>query len=373
MPNWGRIRPMSKIADNPYPGSRAFQQADHGRFYGRGADAATITDLWMTNCLTVLTGPVASGKTSLLRAGVYPLMHANGSTVLPVGRLSHGMTFPFAALPDHNPFTLGLLRSWAPDDVPTRLAGLTVSDFVRQFTHVGDDVTYAAIDQLDDLFLDPPPGTHAEWRQQFFAELAQAYADHPRLHLLLVARSEVVDLLTAAVGSGARHTTAGLKVEDAVEAIAKPALGAGRRFTDEAAANVINDLLTTRSAGLRDERPLVAGHVEPSLLQAVCRQLWNDLPGNVSEISEWAIREFSDADAALAARCGQVLGQVAAEYNVSSRQLRSWLLSNFVTDSGTRGDAYEGERATSGLPNAVPRSMVDRHLLTAENDESVRR
>jgi tetratricopeptide (TPR) repeat protein len=364
---------MSTIADNPYPGSRAFQQADYGRFYGRGADAATVTDLWMTNRLTVLTGPVASGKTSLLRAGSYPLMRAQGSSVLPVGSLSQGMTFPFAALPGHNPFTFGLLRSWAPNDVPTRLAGLTVSDFVGRFTQVGEDVTYAAIDQLDDLFLNPPPGTHAEWRQQFFAELTQACADHPRLHLLLVARSEVVDLLTAAVGRGARHAIAGLKVEDAAEAVTKPALDAGRRFTEEAAASLISDLLTNRTAGLRDARPLVASHVEPSLLQAVCRQLWNDLPTSVSGISEWAIREFSDADAALAARCGQVLGQVAAEYNVSSRQLRSWLLSNFVTDSGTRGDAYEGERATAGLPNAVPRSMVDRHLLTAENDESVRR
>jgi tetratricopeptide (TPR) repeat protein len=364
---------MSKIADNPYPGSRAFQQADHARFFGRGADTATIVDLWMTNRLTVISGPVASGKTSLLCAGAYPLMAAKGVSVLPVGSLSHGMTFPFAALPGHNPFTLALLMSWAPDDVPTRLAGLTISDFVRGRAQGGEDVTYAAIDQLDDLFPYPPPAAHASWRQQFFAELTRACADHPRLHLLLVARSEVLDLLAAAVGSGARHTLAGLTVQDAVEAITKPALGADRRFTDEAAANLIDDLVTTRIPEFREERSLVASDVEPSLLQVVCRRLWDELPADVSEISEWAIREFSDVDLALATQCGEVLGQVAAEYNVSSRQLRSWLLHSFVTSSGTRGDAYEGGRATAGLPNVVPRSLVDRHLLTAEIDESVRR
>jgi tetratricopeptide (TPR) repeat protein len=364
---------MSKIADNPYPGPRAFRPAEHARFYGRGADTATIIDLWMTNRLTVVTGPVAGGKTSLLRAGVYPLMPAKQSSILPVGNLFHGMTFPFGALPEHNPFTLGLLRSWSPDDVPTRLAGLTVSDFVRRFARGGEDFTYAAIDQMDDLFLDPPTGAHAKWRQHFFAELTQAQADHPRLHLLLVVRSEVVDLLTAAVGGGARHAIAGLTVPNAIEAITRPALGAGRRFTDDAAANLIDDLITTRIGGFRDERPLVASHVEPSLLQAVCRQLWDDLPASVSEVSQWAIREFSDADTTLAASCGRVLGQVAAEYDVSSKRLRSWLLDNFVTDSSTRGDAYEGGRATAGLPNAVPRSLVDRHLLTAEIDESVRR
>jgi tetratricopeptide (TPR) repeat protein len=364
---------VSKIAGNPYPGSRAFQQADQGLFYGRGADTATIIDRWTTNRLTVVTGPVASGKTSLLRAGVYPLMPAKQSSILPVGNPFHGMTFPFAALPDHNPFTFGLLRSWSPDDVPTRLAGLTISDFVRRLVSGDEGDAYAAIDQLDDLFLDPLPGTHARWRQQFFAELTRACANHPRLHLLLVARSESIDQLTAAIGGGARHAIAGLTVQGAVEAITRPALGAGRRFTDDAAASLVDDLLTTRIAGFRDERPLVASHVEPSLLQAVCRQLWDDLPASVSEISQWAIREFSDTDIALAARCGQVLGQVAAEYNVSSKRLRSWLLDNFVTDSSTRGDAYQGGRATTGQPNAVPRSLVDRHLLTAETDESVRR
>jgi tetratricopeptide (TPR) repeat protein len=363
---------MGKIADNPYPGSRAFLQADQACFHGRDADTGRVTDLWMTNRLTVVTGPVASGKTSLLLAGVYPALPARRSSVLPAGSLFHGMTFPFAALPDHNPFTFALLRSWSPDDRPTRLAGLSISDFVRRFTQVGAGPAYAAIDQLDDVLLDPPPGARARWRQQFLAELTQALDDHPRLHLLLVARSETVGLLTATVGGGARHAITGLTVQNAIEALTRPAIEAGRPFTDDAISSLIDDLRTTRTAGIGDEDPPVASHIEPSLLQVVCRQLWDELPASVSEISEWAIREFCGTDTALATHCAQVIGQVAAEYKLPSRRLRTWLLDTFVTDNATRGAAYEGMPSTTGLPNAVPRSLVDRHLLTRETDGSAR-
>lgn len=363
---------MGKIGDNPYPGSRAFRQADHALYRGREADADVVVDLWMLNRLTVVTGPVASGKTSLLLAGVYPLMPVKRTSILPAGDLFHGMTFPSAALPDPNPFTFALLRSWSPDDVPTRLAALSIGDFVRRFTQATDGPVYAAIDQMDDLILDPPPGAHAMWRQQFLADLAQALDDHPRFHLLLMVRSEAIDLVTAAVGGGARHAIAALTVQNAVEALTQPALAAGRSVTDDAISTLLDNLRTTRPTG-HQEGPGMASHIEPSLLQVVCRQLWEDLPASVCEISEWAIREFSDADMALAAHCAQVIGQVAAERKLPSRQLRDWLLDNLVTDNGSRGGAYEGMPTTAGILNAVPRTLVDRHLLTREADESARR
>jgi tetratricopeptide (TPR) repeat protein len=354
---------MGKIADNPYPGSRAFHQADQAFYYGRDADTASVVDLWMTNRLTVVTGPVASGKTSLLLAGVYPLMPAERSALLPSGNLFRGMTFPFAALPDHNPFTFALLRSWSPDDLPTRLAGLSISDFVRRFTQARDGPVFAAIDQVDDFILDPPPGAQALWRQQFLDDLARALDDHPRLHLLLVVRSETIDLVTATVGGGARHAIAALTELNAAEALAKPAMAAGRPFTHGAIYQLIDDLRTTHTASC----------IEPSLLQVVCRQLWSELPESISEISEWALSEFSDADVALAAHCAHVIGQVAAEHKLPSKRLRGWLLDNLVTDNGTRVGTYEGAPDTAGMPSAVPRALVDRHLLTREADESARR
>jgi hypothetical protein len=114
------------------------------------------------------------------------------------------MTFPFPALTEHNPFTLALLRSWAPDDVPTRLAGLSISDFVRERTRGHDGVTYAAVDALDDLALGPQAGAWVKWRREFLVGLAQAISDHPRLHLLLVTRTTGLSecLINAQVAGG---------------------------------------------------------------------------------------------------------------------------------------------------------------------------
>jgi tetratricopeptide (TPR) repeat protein len=355
---------MSKIADNPYPGSRAFRQADQALFFGRGDDTKAIVDLWMTNRLTVVSGPVASGKTSLLHAGVYPAMPVKRSRILPIGDLFHGMTFPFPALPDRNPFTLALLTSWSPEDVPTRLAGLSISDFVRRFARGDSGATYAAIDQLDDLVLGPLDSAESKWRQEFLAELTRAMADHPRLHLLLVARSTALGILTSSVGGGAQRTITPLTAAAAVQAVVEPARAAGRCFTEEAANNVVHDLSTPGTAA--------ASYVEPSLLQAVCWQLWEELPPGVTEIDEWTIREAAEADTALATRCGQVIGEVAALYDISSRRLRSWLVDNFVTDRGTRGGVHEGTQTTAGQPNVILRSLLDRHLLISETDESVR-
>jgi len=360
---------MGKIGDNPYPGARAFRPSDQAHFFGRDSDTAAIVDHWMTNRLTVVTGPVASGKTSLLIAGVYPRMPVKRSLLLPPGTVRHGLAFPFAALPEHNPYTLGLLRSWSPGDLATGLVGLTVSDFVRRFRQGTSEVTYAAVDHLDDLLLDSGPGADPVWRQQFLAELKQAVADHPRLHLLLVARSETLDLLTAAVGGGARHALAGLTVGAAIEAVTKPALRAGRSFTPEAVTGLIDDLRVSRSGnGSRDESRIDDQPVEPSLLQIACHQLWDDLPASVHEVDERVVQEFADTDAALTAYCGQVIGEVAAEYDVPVKQLRSCLLGVLLSQQGIRAD----DRKAGVLTTAVIRRLTDQHLLTCYVEGSVR-
>ena len=362
---------MRKIADNPYPGSRAFTQADES-FFGRDADIAAIVDLWMTNRLTVVSGAAGCGKTSLLQAGVRPLLREKTSPhrprIFPPGNLSRGMTFPSPALTEHNPFTLALLRSWAPDDVPTRLAGLSVSDFVREQTREHDGVTYAAVDALDDLALGPQAGAWVKWRREFLAGLAQAISDHPRLHLLLVTRTTGLSLLTSSVGVGARHTITGLTPRAAIAAIRKPAMAAGRAFADRAAHGIVNDLLS-----IQESAELPSGrHVEPSLLQAVCSRLWEELPQSVTEISDRTIREFSDSDIALADYCGQVIAETSALHGVSPRKLHSWLVASFITGRGTRGGLHEGATTTNKMPNAVLRDLLDRHLLTSETDESGR-
>ncbi len=53
---------MSKSADNPYPGARAFRQADQDHFHGRDREADEVIRLWKANRLTVVTGPVGPAR-----------------------------------------------------------------------------------------------------------------------------------------------------------------------------------------------------------------------------------------------------------------------------------------------------------------------
>src|SRR5262249_31988540 len=81
---------------------------------------------------------------------------------------------------------------------------------------------------------------------------------------------------------------------------------------------------------------------------------------------------FADVDAILAEHCATVIMQVAAEHDLSSSRLHSWLLATFVISPGALGAAPEGALATARMPNAVVRALVDRHLLSYEMKPGVR-
>lgn len=75
-------------ADNPWPGLAAFRESDQLFFRGRDASIDDLMRLVLRAPLTVLHGVSGLGKTSLLRAGLFPRLRAEH--VLPIYvRLSH--------------------------------------------------------------------------------------------------------------------------------------------------------------------------------------------------------------------------------------------------------------------------------------------
>src|SRR5216684_4264724 len=75
-------------ADNPWPGLDPFDETDRAYFHGRAAESGELLRLVRREPLTVLFGRSGLGKTSLLKAGLFPLLR--GEDCLPVYvRLDH--------------------------------------------------------------------------------------------------------------------------------------------------------------------------------------------------------------------------------------------------------------------------------------------
>src|SRR5262245_26853296 len=74
--------------DRPYVGPRSFESADRDIFFGRDFDSAKLFSLAIAHELVLVYGESGAGKTSLLNAGLIPLLEEQGFTVLPTARVA---------------------------------------------------------------------------------------------------------------------------------------------------------------------------------------------------------------------------------------------------------------------------------------------
>src|ERR1700730_1279513 len=62
----------------PFVGLRPFDTSDAKWFFGRDRDTAALTRKLRGSRFTAVVGPSGSGKSSVVRAGVVPLLQADG-------------------------------------------------------------------------------------------------------------------------------------------------------------------------------------------------------------------------------------------------------------------------------------------------------
>lgn len=340
----------------PFVGLRPFDTDDEALFHGRDGEAAALAQVWRDRRLTVLHGPSGVGKSSLLRAGVLPrLRRCPPLDVLPIGEPAFRADFPLAALPDLNPFAFALLTSWYPDESPTRVSGSSVSGLVRRNVRTdryGDPVpVLAAVDHADLLFRGAE-----HWdrhRARFAAELAEAAAAGHGLRLLIAVRTENLDgLLGLLAGAGvpddavARFPLHALRPAAARQAVRGPLGGTGHP-------------LAACAPELVDELAAGEPHVDPALLQMVCRRLWGELRSG----GESGIAHLPEAlDPILRDHCLTALSRTANEYGRLPSGLTEWFRQTFGAGSGT-----DGAPQTLAMPATVLRALEDAGLLSAEH------
>jgi tetratricopeptide (TPR) repeat protein len=366
----------NNVNKRPYVGVRPFRIEDADRFFGRSTESHDLAALWQTNRLTVVYGSPGVGKTSLLKAGVIPLLDPGSVEVLPPGRISHSSAFPLAALLEHNPYTFALLASWSPNEPATNLSGLAVPDFLRRRHKRTDNhgrplPVLAAIDQTEELFTD---STHHRRQQKpFIDELIEALDGNPDLHLLLLIRDSFrIDLSPyeheLGRASQAWFRLLPLTTVTALEAVSGPLKGTGRSFAPGTAEELVDSLRTSEIVNAVGQRStVVAEDIEPVLVQVVCSRLWEALPDDIHVIDSRELNIYADVVPTLAEFCGRALIAIARDRGLSVTELRTWLQRTFITELGRKGTVDEGLTSTAGMPNEVVRALENRHVIKAEH------
>lgn len=358
---------------HPYVGPRPFRQADADRFFGRGRESRDLRSLWMAERVLVLHGPSAVGKTSLLHAGVLPLLAAqNEVDVLPIGRLTIQAVRPLAEGPPHNGYSFTLISSWSRAGQPIS-PGLSITDFCRrhgQRVNESDEPNgiLAAIDQFEELFTSFP-ARHEE-REGFIEELGEALQDVPTLRLLLVLRDDHLATLAAIerrLPYPATHLRLDPLAQDAaLDAVQEPLKKTGRSFGKGVAKEFVDTLRTTTYTDLVGESAtLTQDWVEPLLLQIVGLQLWASLPAQLRTIQSRDLRKFGNVDDAIMQFYETAIREIQLETGESEERLRTWIEATFITEHGTRGNAYRGFGTTSDMPNKVVDMLAERHILSS--------
>lgn len=359
---------------NPYVGPRPFRSSETDQFFGRGREARDVRSLWMAERVLVLHGPPAVGKTSLLNAGVLPLL-ANESHIdlLPPGRLVIQFTRPLAEAPPHNSYSFTLISSWS-HAAQWIEPGMSIAEFLtEQSQHMNEsgepNVLLAAIDQFEELSTSFP--ARYEERERFISQLGDALREVRSLRLLLVVRDDHLAEL-AAIERRMPYPFTYVRLDPlappaATDAVYKPLKGTDRSFADGVAEELVDILRTTTYTDLVGESAtLQVNLVEPLLLQIVCTQLWSSLPADLKVIRRKDLRRFGDVDQAIMRFYETAIHEVELETEQSEGSLRSWIESIFITEHGTRGNAYRGFSMTSDMPNRVVDALTERHILTSE-------
>ncbi|MCK2217845.1 tetratricopeptide repeat protein [Actinomadura sp. ATCC 31491] len=351
----------------PFVGARPFDERDEALFFGRLDEAAELAGLWQRNRLTILHADPASGKTSLLRAGVIPRLRAERARVLPMGRVLGERVWPVAALPEHNPYVLGLLSSWAGLP-PTAVAGLSVEDFLRKrqgFDRFGAPApTLAVIDQAERFLRQSPADEHA--RLCFLDELFEAVAQRPDLHLLLSVRTDYLDDLLRVVKGydGPAYTEFGLRPlspKAAADVVRRSIQATGHPTDDDRIEELVEEVRTVRDdTGRVRER---TDDVDPLLLQIAGRGLWGD-PPDPRRFAEASLRD--ETDQALRDFCGARLAEIAEEHELPPARFAAWMRRAILLDPGAR------QAVPAPVTAAALYALEDDHLIAAPQHNGLR-
>lgn len=203
----------------PYPGAEPFQAHQADFFWGRKTlTQQLVTAVRQHNCC-ILTGASASGKTSIVQAGLIPTLQQEQTTdgcdrwqIKTVNLSTHPFKNLAHAFLDatqtelERAEQLRRIETFLEDggrglnqliqaSLLSQSSSLSLPSQTQQIESRSDQRFLLVIDYIEQLFTHHQGAKAEQERQRFFGCLQEAIAHNPQLHVLLVARTDVLDRL----------------------------------------------------------------------------------------------------------------------------------------------------------------------------------
>ena len=250
-------------ADRPFPGLRPYRFEDRSFFFGREDQIFSLYRLFDHSRFVAVVGNSGSGKSSLVRAGLLPLLDRESDE--PTGRTwkmiqMHPGDAPIGSL------AAAMVRVFFPDDDPNiaaarrerlrfalRRSSFGMSDALREADGLGDTSVILVVDQFEELFRYAARPLVAELAErheeatQFVQMLLSASRDRSlNVYVLLTMRSDFIgdcasfrDLPEAV--SASQFLVPSLTRDQREEAIRGPIRTAGAAIEPSLVERLLND------------------------------------------------------------------------------------------------------------------------------------
>jgi hypothetical protein len=239
---------------SPYKFLDSYGPGDRDLFFGRERETRIFLSDIVVARLVVLFAKTGTGKTSLINAGVRPLLEQREYATFLVRVAEDPLESARAELRRHAP-----INALTEASFPSEVAGLA---------RALERSIVIFFDQFEEFFLQTVPGD-PEGAQRFISNVADLYEDeHSRVHVVFSMREEFfveMDAFRDEIPT-IFHNDSNLRLRwfdlgQARDAITKPAEVRGVQIEDELVDHVLNDLSRN-------------GSIEPAQLQILCDTLW---------------------------------------------------------------------------------------------------
>jgi tetratricopeptide (TPR) repeat protein len=363
------------VSDNstPFVGPRPFKREDAPLFFGRTDEADELVSLVVAEREVLLYAQSGAGKTSLLNAGLMPLLETEGFEVLPVVRVRFRSSQEMETDQIANVYMFNVLTGWSALARNVRqLNTMTLADFLNELPPQLDKEglprpRVLIFDQFEELFTSYPERVRD--RQGFFEQVRDALGKNRLLRVIFAMREEYIAELTpyAAIlpeKLRTRFRLERLREPAALQAVTEPLTHSRFCFAPGVAEKLVGDLL---QVNLGDKAHQVRGeYIEPVQLQVVCDALCRRLPPNTSEITIEHLQNFGNVNEALANFYKGCLKETTRTTHVRVGRLRKWFGEKLITPEGVRDAVRQGQKETGGLPNKAVQKLEELHLIRGE-------